>query len=141
MTQTVRPNASSALDVMAMTIIEVTVIFFIQAEDGIRDWSVTGVQTCALPISCPGVLRQGLLSRPGQGRREALRLARQGAARIGPLRARALGGARQAVHRDDPSGRGRSGDAAAALRGRAALDQGDRDPAYGGEGRGAQARA
>src|SRR5215213_8406048 len=26
--------------------------FFFQAEDGIRDWSVTGVQTCALPI-CP----------------------------------------------------------------------------------------
>src|SRR5437016_8709317 len=25
--------------------------FFCQAEDGIRDWSVTGVQTCALPIS------------------------------------------------------------------------------------------
>src|SRR5262249_58920495 len=25
--------------------------FFFQAEDGIRDWSVTGVQTCALPIS------------------------------------------------------------------------------------------
>ena len=24
--------------------------FFVQAEDGIRDWSVTGVQTCALPI-------------------------------------------------------------------------------------------
>src|SRR5215213_11955737 len=24
--------------------------FFFQAEDGIRDWSVTGVQTCALPI-------------------------------------------------------------------------------------------
>src|SRR5262249_58498343 len=28
--------------------------FFFQAEDGIRDWSVTGVQTCALPISLPG---------------------------------------------------------------------------------------
>src|SRR5437016_12125229 len=28
-------------------------IFFFQAEDGIRDWSVTGVQTCALPISRP----------------------------------------------------------------------------------------
>src|SRR5258706_8940549 len=28
--------------------------FFFQAEDGIRDWSVTGVQTCALPISCGG---------------------------------------------------------------------------------------
>src|SRR5258706_8604155 len=26
-------------------------IFFFQAEDGIRDWSVTGVQTWALPIS------------------------------------------------------------------------------------------
>src|SRR5437016_8844118 len=27
--------------------------FFFQAEDGIRDWSVTGVQTCAIPI-CSG---------------------------------------------------------------------------------------
>src|SRR6266700_6309518 len=26
-------------------------IFFFQAEDGIRDFHVTGVQTCALPIS------------------------------------------------------------------------------------------
>src|SRR5215213_3739499 len=30
--------------------------FFFQAEDGIRDWSVTGVQTCALPISGAGTL-------------------------------------------------------------------------------------
>src|SRR5437016_14405734 len=30
------------------------VVFFFQAEDGIRDWSVTGVQTCALPISAAG---------------------------------------------------------------------------------------
>src|SRR5699024_11822924 len=35
-------------------------LFFFQAEDGIRDRNVTGVQTCALPIlfarnfSCPG---------------------------------------------------------------------------------------
>src|SRR5438046_3580062 len=29
-------------------------LFFFQAEDGIRDWSVTGVQTCALPISGTG---------------------------------------------------------------------------------------
>src|SRR5437762_11403592 len=28
-------------------------VFFFQAEDGIRDTSVTGVQTCALPISRP----------------------------------------------------------------------------------------
>src|SRR5256885_6860907 len=27
------------------------VVFFFQAEDGIRDYKVTGVQTCALPIS------------------------------------------------------------------------------------------
>src|SRR5262249_59516320 len=27
------------------------VISFFQAEGGIRDWSVTGVQTCALPIA------------------------------------------------------------------------------------------
>src|SRR5437660_5385112 len=35
-------------------------LFFFQAEDGIRDGHVTGVQTCALPISCrrgpPGAL-------------------------------------------------------------------------------------
>src|SRR5690606_40329726 len=32
--------------------------FFFQAEDGIRDFHVTGVQTCALPISNPpGLLR------------------------------------------------------------------------------------
>src|SRR5438034_4497006 len=29
-------------------------IFFFQAEDGIRDHCVTGVQTCALPISKTG---------------------------------------------------------------------------------------
>src|SRR5699024_9275767 len=28
-----------------------TIVFFFQAEDGIRDRNVTGVQTCALPIS------------------------------------------------------------------------------------------
>ena len=30
---------------------KVVVFFFFQAEDGIRDHCVTGVQTCALPIS------------------------------------------------------------------------------------------
>src|SRR3712207_7271173 len=29
-------------------------VFFFQAEDGIRDIGVTGVQTCALPISASG---------------------------------------------------------------------------------------
>src|SRR5690606_40315699 len=32
------------------------VLFFFQAEDGIRDFHVTGVQTCALPI-CAGAQR------------------------------------------------------------------------------------
>src|SRR5262249_59653851 len=32
-------------------------VFFFQAEDGIRDWSVTGVQTCALPILAIGDAR------------------------------------------------------------------------------------
>src|SRR5438552_2336554 len=32
-----------------------TIFFFFQAEDGIRDDLVTGVQTCALPISSPPV--------------------------------------------------------------------------------------
>src|SRR3712207_2953435 len=35
-------------------------IFFFQAEDGIRDIGVTGVQTCALPISRPGARRRRL---------------------------------------------------------------------------------
>src|SRR5437762_13500130 len=41
--------------------------FFFQAEDGIRDTSVTGVQTCALPILIgfgPGARRCSLIARP-----------------------------------------------------------------------------
>src|SRR5688500_19610290 len=30
--------------------VDLSCIFFFQAEDGIRDYKVTGVQTCALPI-------------------------------------------------------------------------------------------
>src|SRR5215467_7082306 len=30
--------------------VDIIVFFFFQAEDGIRDYKVTGVQTCALPI-------------------------------------------------------------------------------------------
>src|SRR2546426_7985568 len=44
--------------------------FFFQAEDGIRDYKVTGVQTCALPISSRPPLRsnaEGIRARrPGQ---------------------------------------------------------------------------
>src|SRR5256885_3078476 len=33
------------------------VFFFFQAEDGIRDYKVTGVQTCALPIAAEAAQR------------------------------------------------------------------------------------
>src|SRR5699024_12035043 len=34
-------------------------VFFFQAEDGIRDRNVTGVQTCALPIYYPAINNYG----------------------------------------------------------------------------------
>src|SRR5215217_6878401 len=46
------------------------VVFFFQAEDGIRDIGVTGVQTCALPISgcrAPGTGRTSRTARPASG--------------------------------------------------------------------------
>src|SRR3712207_9389395 len=45
--------------------------FFFQAEDGIRDIGVTGVQTCALPIYCEhggaGVAEAGGVADDGEG--------------------------------------------------------------------------
>src|SRR5438132_2261771 len=43
-------------------------VFFFQAEDGIRDHCVTGVQTCALPI-CPAPRQAGQSEQRGTGRR------------------------------------------------------------------------
>src|SRR5256885_11400653 len=72
--------------------------FFFQAEDGIRDYKVTGVQTCALPI-CRlhrrGRARQGARAPrlhafdPGLSRRDARRDARGRAAAERPRRRRA----------------------------------------------------
>src|SRR2546428_2302425 len=42
-------SRSSSLDALRRSFIR-RMIFFFQAEDGIRDLNVTGVQTCALPI-------------------------------------------------------------------------------------------
>src|SRR5438093_10432684 len=51
--------------------------FFFQVEDGIRDWSVTGVQTCALPmcalaaiaqLGCSGPQARGVRALPLIGR-------------------------------------------------------------------------
>src|SRR3989440_4408425 len=47
--------------------------FFFQAEDGIRDLIVTGVQTCALPICAAGVLHI-----PANAARAGLREGRRG---------------------------------------------------------------
>src|SRR5947208_2541310 len=38
--------------------VEMGPVVFIQADDGIRDDLVTGVQTCALPISCQSTARR-----------------------------------------------------------------------------------
>src|SRR5256886_11553637 len=54
-----------------------SVFFFFQAEDGIRDLTVTGVQTCALPICCWKARRSN--ARPACARR---------AVRCGPIQAR-----------------------------------------------------
>src|SRR2546426_6296110 len=54
--------------------------FFFQAEDGIRDYKVTGVQTCALPIS-------EHVRRRGRQRDRDFRYLRKSAFRSGRLRA------------------------------------------------------
>src|SRR5438270_4086615 len=46
----------SPLSTMASCEAPTFFFFFFQAEDGIRDLTVTGVQTCALPISCITVM-------------------------------------------------------------------------------------
>src|SRR5256885_10814549 len=55
----------------------VYIFFFFQAEDGIRDYKVTGVQTCALPISASCRDR-------ARGSRGAARGARYSGARDAP---------------------------------------------------------
>src|SRR5260370_16457634 len=70
-------------------------VFFFQAEDGIRDSSVTGVQTCALPI-CPGACRR---------HRSTLGTTRRAVGRTHDHGARAAGHPRDG--RQDPWPRGR----------------------------------
>src|SRR5439155_13802086 len=84
--------------------------FFFQAEDGIRDGHVTGVQTCALPISSSsrgGVGPRPRGARPGAARRGRLRSLRRrrppGRARL--REARREGRRRQGTPRDAEIGR------------------------------------
>src|SRR5256885_4671083 len=68
-----RSIVSSGHLVSYLVVLLTSRLFFFQAEDGIRDYKVTGVQTCALPILTRlggSVLFQRLLS----GRREAVSL-------------------------------------------------------------------
>src|SRR6266498_5836765 len=91
--------------------------FFFQAEDGIRDADVTGVQTCALPISGPrraararddgpsGGGGRAFRGRAPRGARDPL-LTRGGGARGAPARtARVARGARGSAR--DPGRRAR----------------------------------
>src|SRR2546430_11699803 len=55
--------------------------FFFQAEDGIRDLTVTGVQTCALPIYAPERDRRG---KAGQVADDAAAERHQGGAALDP---------------------------------------------------------
>src|SRR2546423_11734019 len=48
-------------------------VFFFQAEDGIRDKLVTGVQTCALPISSTSALKY--CQATGSGKTKVMSLA------------------------------------------------------------------
>src|SRR5438876_11137583 len=52
----------------------VFVVFFFQAEDGIRDGRVTGVQTCALPISHGRAVGGEMERGDGMNRAEAVQL-------------------------------------------------------------------
>src|SRR5256885_9255172 len=51
-------NATQLRSYIAECVVEFSMrlFFFFQAEDGIRDYKVTGVQTCALPI-CGGDIK------------------------------------------------------------------------------------
>src|SRR3989449_8628513 len=81
--------------------------FFFQAEDGIRDVAVTGVQTCALPISCRAGRLRRKVQRAASDRRGCVQQDGAGAGRPGTGSGRAGGdeGGRPAVTRDRKSTR------------------------------------
>src|SRR4029079_19823090 len=58
------------LTVLSHVTVAIVIFFFFEAEDGIRDKLVTGVQTCALPIWDQGGQAHGQAS--GIGHRQAV---------------------------------------------------------------------
>src|SRR3712207_532091 len=86
--------------------------FFFQAEDGIRDIGVTGVQTCALPICrCPRRSRWPARAGPRSWRSPPLSRTTRASGRAGPGRSdrRRLRRRGSRVRRAVRSNRGRSG--------------------------------
>src|SRR5256885_96771 len=66
--------------IMCLERLSITLVFcffFFQAEDGIRDYKVTGVQTCALPISCNLLLQGDMRRNPGNRGLTSLRTVRR----------------------------------------------------------------
>src|SRR2546427_5706531 len=81
------------------------VFFFFQAEDGIRDLTVTGVQTCALPISLVRPLTLAALLGAGWNTPPAWPQAVAAVKAEAPLRGRAWQLANQAYAQDRKSTR------------------------------------
>src|SRR3954449_13637930 len=88
------------------------IVFFLQAEDGIRDESLTGVQTCALPISPPyrtgPPLRDPALERVAHahdvaGRSEERRVGKECRSRWSPDPSKTQKGPRAALSRWAPA--------------------------------------
>src|SRR5256885_13892381 len=84
-----------------------TFVFFFQAEDGIRDYKVTGVQTCALPIlALRGAERHrpsGKLPRARVGRRQSRGKLRQDGTRRGNRRMPRGGSPYRRIHQETMS--------------------------------------
>src|SRR5260370_32406229 len=57
-----KPPATCWVRFRRKSVSSMLLFFFFQAEDGIRDSSVTGVQTCALPILLSGRAAVGVFS-------------------------------------------------------------------------------
>src|SRR6266550_7257878 len=93
---------------MASSVSSSVEFFFFQAEDGIRDVAVTGVQTCALPVFAAVGTKVGASTRGGLGRDDADDLfARIRVANRGLGNPPQLLGQRHAARIDFAGGRGR----------------------------------
>src|SRR5206468_5411435 len=79
--------------------------FFFQAEDGIRGLIVTGVQTCALPISISGVQRAEILGDRTFAMRVWLKPDKMAAAGISPTQVRDARSEERRVGKEWRSGR------------------------------------